>query len=68
MTNHAYKACHAGEYAEYPVDEIKKLYLCRAAYEKTLLRFEALKAENNLLKAEINRLNKLLNDDSPLVS
>lgn len=60
MGNQDKKAEPLGEYATYPVLEIKKLYLCRAAHEQTLLQFEGLKAENALLKAEIKKLNALL--------
>ena len=56
------------EYAQYPVMEIKKLYLCKAAYEKSILQFETLKAENEFLKAELKRLNAILGKNLTLVT
>lgn len=54
-------------YAEYPVEEIKKLYLCKTSYEKMLLQFEVVKIENKHLTAEVSRLNKIITDHLTLI-
>lgn len=68
MTNAVIKSNRTNDYGEYPVEEIKKLYLCRAAYEEMLLKFETLKAENRYLKIENSRLKQIIDKDLTLIS
>ena len=68
LTNYVSKATVLKSYGEYPVEEIKKLYLCRTAYEKLLLQFETVKIENKHLRAEVTRLSKIIADHLTLIS
>ena len=56
------------DYSEFPVDEVRKLYLCKAAHEKALLRLELLQLENQSFKAEIVRLNKIIAENLTLIT
>ena len=67
MTHYIGKAIMLESYAEYPVEEIKKLYLCKTSYEKMLLQFEVVKIENKHLTAEVARLNKIITDHLTLI-
>ena len=50
------QSCSAVDYAEYPVAEIKKLYLRSLECREKHLQVEALKEKNAVLQVELEKL------------